>query len=192
MEEENLNNFDHRLIQEFNEQNFSFEESKEIVNNYSGSKKQIESYKKKSLNDRLYTNFIIQNYGSFENYLLIKNINEASTIFDPRVDFRVDVKIVTKDKMLVSDHISSDEVLLELLSGVCTLFFIKKNGSSRRLTGTLDSYYIPTSENITRSGFFSPLPGNRIGVWDLNEQKWKSFYISNLIKFIRDDTSGAE
>lgn len=192
MAEEIPNNFDARLIQEFNEQNFSFVDSREIVSNYSGSEQQIQNYKRKTFNDKIFNNFIVQNYGSFENYLRAKQINEASTIFDPRTDYRVDVKIVTKDQMLVSDHISVDEVIMELLSGVCTLFFIKKDGSSRRLTGTLESSYMPSSENNSRSSFFSPMAGNRIGVWDINEQSWKSFYISNLIKFIRDDTVGTE
>lgn len=192
MAEEIPNNFDARLIQEFNEQNFSFVDSREIVSNYSGSEQQIQNYKRKTFNDKIFNNFIVQNYGSFENYLRAKQINEASTIFDPRTDYRVDVKIVTKDQMLVSDHISVDEIIMELLSGVCTLFFLKKDGSSRRLTGTLESSYMPSSENDSRSSFFSPMAGNRIGVWDINEQSWKSFYISNLIKFIRDDTVGTE
>jgi hypothetical protein len=36
------------------------------------------------------------------------------------------------------------------------------------------------------------MAGDRIGVWDLNEQAWKSFYMSTVIKFVRDDTTDLE
>jgi hypothetical protein len=82
---------------------------------------------------------------------------------------------------------------MENLSGVCTIFFTKKtNGMTRRLTCTLNEQYMPTSEFSNRSNFFSPMGGDRIGVWDINEQAWKSFYMSSVFKFVRDDTVGNE
>jgi hypothetical protein len=34
--------------------------------------------------------------------------------------------------------------------------------------------------------------GDRILIWDLNENGWKSFYMERVIKFVRDDTIGLE
>jgi hypothetical protein len=36
------------------------------------------------------------------------------------------------------------------------------------------------------------MANGRIGVWDLNEQKWKSFYMGNVFRFVRDDSESLE
>ena len=55
--------------------------------------------------------------------------------------------------------------------------------------GSLNMTYLPDDEYYTRRNFFSPLPGDRIVLWDISKQKWNSFYMSRLIKFIRDEKS---
>jgi hypothetical protein len=182
-----------RLLDEFADSVLSKSDSKMLAGEYGGSLYQIETYKKNLLSDNLYQNFIKQNYGSFDNYLQQNKVNEFSSVYDPTSDFRADVKIITKEASYTSDHISSQEVIMENLSGVCTIFFTKKtNGMTRRLTCTLNEQYMPTSEFSNRSNFFSPMGGDRIGVWDINEQAWKSFYMSSVFKFVRDDTVGNE
>jgi hypothetical protein len=113
-------------------------------------------------------------------------------IFDPTTDYIVDVTIIKEDAFYKTNHISSQEIILENLSGVCSVWFTKKNGSTRRLNCTLDTKYMPGKEFNTRANFFSPMAGDRVGVWDINEQRWKSFYMNNVFKFVRDDTSGIE
>jgi hypothetical protein len=81
---------------------------------------------------------------------------------------------------------------MEALSGVCTVVFMKKDGSVGRITGTLDPEYIPQSESATRRQLFSPQRGDRVIMWDLNKQDWRSFYMDKVIKFVRDDTIGLE
>jgi hypothetical protein len=81
---------------------------------------------------------------------------------------------------------------MENLSGVCSIWFLKRNGNTRRLNCTLSSLSIPSGEFDTRNKFFSPMANARVGVWDLNEQKWKSFYMGNVFRFIRDDSESLE
>jgi hypothetical protein len=104
----------------------------------------------------------------------------------------MDVSIIKKDKVYKTDHISTQEVIMENLSGVCTVWFIKVNGSTRRLTCTLQADKIPESQDDVRYNFFSPLSNGRVGVWDINEQAWKSFYMRNVFKFVRDDSQSIE
>jgi hypothetical protein len=66
------------------------------------------------------------------------------------------------------------------------------NGSVGRITGTLEKKSIPTKQYRVRSQLFSPQKGDRIIMWDINKQDWRSFYMERVIKFIRDDTIGLE
>ena len=81
---------------------------------------------------------------------------------------------------------------MEALSGVCTVVFMKVDGSVGRITGTLDRAAMPTSEYQTRMNFFSPLANDRVVMWDINKQGWRSFYMDKVIKFVRDDTIALE
>lgn len=184
---------DLRLTDEFADSVLSRAESKMIAGEYGGSAYQLETYKKIEMQDKLYQNFIKQGYGSFDNYLMQNKINQFSSLYDPISDYRADVKIITKESSYVSDHISAQELIMENLSGVCTVFFLKKkDGTAARLTCTLNEEYMPTSEYPRRTSFFSPMSGDRIGVWDVNEKKWKSFYMNSMFKFVRDDTIDIE
>jgi hypothetical protein len=113
-------------------------------------------------------------------------------IFDPTVDYVIDVQIVTRDKSYRTDHISAEEVIMEALTGICTVIFMKVNGSVGRITGTLEKKAIPSRQYRVRSQLFSPQKGDRIIMWDINKQDWRSFYMERVIKFIRDDTIGLE
>ena len=119
-------------------------------------------------------------------------INQTISVFDPTTDYVLDATVITKDASYKTDHLSAQETLMENLSGVCSVWFIRTDGSTKRLNCTLQQKFIPTKEWPTRTSFFSPMAGDRIGVWDLNEQKWKSFYMSKVFKFVRDDTTGLE
>ena len=159
---------------------------------YSGSKLQKETYEKLEKQDALYDQFIKTTYGSYENYYQVNKIFQGISVYDPTVDYIMDVTVITEEQSYKTDHISSQEVIMEALSGVCTVVFMKVDGSVGRITGTLDKKAMPTSEYETRRNFFSPLAGDRIVMWDINKQDWRSFYMDRVIKFIRDDTVALE
>lgn len=170
---------------------YSFVASKSIVD-YRVSELQKKTYKTTVDEDDDYTSFILKQYGSYENFLKERQILQDIHVFDPDVDYTLDATIIKKDAAYKTDHMSAQETLLETLSGICTVWFIKGNGSTRRLTCTLKSSQIPNAEHDNRRNFFRPMKYDRIGVWDLNEQKWKSFYMGRVFKFVRDDSTSAE
>ena len=170
---------------------YNFITARKIID-YRNGDLQTSEYQSTKDDDDDYSEYIIKNYGSLENFYKQKKIVKTARIFDPLTDFIVDVSIVKPDAVYKTDHISSYETIMENLSGVCTVWFVKKDGSTRKLSCTLESSKIPKKENDTRINFFNPLPNNRIGVWDINEQRWKSFYMANVIKFVRDDSTSVE
>lgn len=187
MAEQNKNLAD-QLNDQFSKEGFS----KSFGGKYLGSEVQTRTYERVQKSDAMYQQFIRQNYGSYENFLQANKINQAAQVYDPTVDYIMDVRVVTEDQSYESDHISTQEVIMEALSGVCTVVFMKKDGSVGRITGTLDPDYIPQSESATRRQLFSPQRGDRVIMWDLNKQDWRSFYMDKVIKFVRDDTIGLE
>jgi hypothetical protein len=185
-------NFNDALTQEILKgmEESSFERS--YSGEYQGSKIQEKTYSSLEKQDVMFQQYIAKNFGSYSNYLQQKKIQTSVTIFDPTVHYMMDVTINTEDETYKSDHISPDQLIMEALSGVCTIIFMDSNNAVRRINGTLERSYMPTKEFQTRASFFSPMPGDRIGIWDLNEQSWKSFYMNKALRFVRDDTIGLE
>ena len=160
---------------------------------YDGSAYQIKTYENLESTDPLYARYISQTYGSYNNFLFTNQLVESqSPIFDPRYDRRVDVTIITKEKFYKSNHISAIEMIMEAMSGICTIDYIKKDGRPSKMVATLDKDKINSNKSEDRAKFFSPLPGERIVMWNTIKQEWSSFYMSNLIRFVRDDTIGIE
>jgi hypothetical protein len=191
MAEESDNAFNIELTKQLLDSN-SIGQNK-LIAPYSGSSIQKEAYNRIEKNDVLYKLFIQKNYGSYENFLIAKKLLQDITIFDPSVDYIIDTTVITKDISYKTDHLSTQEVINENLSGVCTIYFIKKTtGSVRRLQCTLNENLVPNSQSDIRSNFFSAGRGDLVGVWDINIQAWRSFYMSSVIKFVRDDTRSIE
>lgn len=166
--------------------------AREFGGEYSGSRIQFETYKSLEKKDEEYIKYINENYGSYQNYLQQSRIDMGTNVYDPNTDYILDVNIVTKDKSYRTDHISTEEVIMEALTGVCTVVFMKVDGSVGRITGTLEKKLIPTQQYRVRAMAFSPQKGDRVLMWDLNKQDWRSFYMERVIKFVRDDTTGLE
>lgn len=166
--------------------------SREFGGEYSGSRIQSEKYKSLEKKDDEYRKYIFDNFGSYENYLKLSRLDEGTNVFNPETDYIIDVQIVTPEKSYRTDHISSEQVIMEALGGVCTVIFMKVNGTVGRITGTLEKKYIPSKQLSVRRKVFSPQRGDRIIMWDINKQDWRSFYMQFVIKFIRDDTIGLE
>jgi hypothetical protein len=184
MQNENSNQFQQQLEKEGFAKSFGGE--------YVGSPLQIGTYKKLESADNAYKQFIRQTYGSYENYLRMNRIDEAVSVYDPTRDYIMDVTVITENASYKSDHISTQEVIMEALSGVCTIVFMKNDGSVGRITGTLEKNMIPPSKNQTRTSLFFPQKNDRVILWDLNKQDWRSFYMDRVIKFVRDDTISVE
>lgn len=169
----------------------SYIEDKKI-DEYVGSDYRSQLYKTLSTKDKLFSKFLKGYFGSEENFSeFTESLNENKT-YDPSRDQQAEIVIITKENYFKAGYISQIEVLLELLSGICTIEYMRVNGRADRLICTLSEDLIPQSQEDIRYDAFSGLPGKRILVWDLIKGGWASFYLQNLIRFVRDDTSGIQ
>lgn len=182
------NNFE----QEFLSDSLSYESYKGESQIYSGSNYQLKTYDKLIDDDEVYRKYITSVYGSYENYKTLNRVFTKGSVFDPSTDYLMDVTVITEEEYFKTDHISASEVIMESLSGICSYNFIKKDGTTAKVNGTLSEQYIPSSQWQTRTNFFSPLANDRVVVWDINKQHWASFYMSKMFKFVRDDTTDIE
>jgi hypothetical protein len=170
----------------------SYESYRGPQQQYLGSQFQSEQYKKIYSEDVRYRQYISNTYGTYENYLTQTRLASKGSVFNPLVDFPMDVTVLTKDTYYKSDHISGNEIIMEALNGICSFSYIKKNGSSGKTNGTLDVNYIPQYQQKYRANFFSVLPGSKITVWDIYKQRWNTIFLKNMLKFVRDDTTDLE
>jgi hypothetical protein len=160
--------------------------------NYWGSEYQKNVYDEFKIKDKIYERFILQKYGSYQNFALLTRAGDAENVFDPFTDFKFDVTIITKNKYYKTDHISPFELIRESLYGICSVDYRKTNGQSDKIIGTLYKKYINPANIEERSNFFFPLRGNRIVLWNMVKQDWSSFYMSRVVRFVRDDSTGIE
>ena len=98
---------------------------------YRGSDLQKETYAALENDDLAYKQFITRTYGSYENYLSQNRINQNINVYDPLTDYIMDVTVITKDTAYKTDHISTQEVIMENLTGLCTVYFTKKSNYTR-------------------------------------------------------------
>jgi hypothetical protein len=159
---------------------------------YLKSEYRLQMYKSVSQSDSDFNIYLKNMYGNISNFFEANTDLVENKTFNPRTDFLAEVSIITKDHYYKSDFISMNEVILEMLNGVCTVEYFKINGQISRLTTTLDDVFVPDSQNDVRRFAFGGLPGKRVLCWDLIKEKWSSFYMKNLKRFIRDETSGLE
>lgn len=163
------------------------------IKDYNLSENKLSKYNRVAKDDADFNLYLRKMYGSIDNFF---NLNEEFTnihkTFNPKTDFQAEVVIITKDTFYKADFISQNETIMEMLSGICTVEYFKVDGRISKITTTLSSEFIPDSQNDVRSFAFGGLPGRRVLCWDLVKEKWSSFYMKNLKRFIRDETSGIE
>lgn len=163
---------------------------------YEGSSYRKQKYENLKEKDPLYAAFISKTFGSYQNFLFsYRLIQEQETVYDPIIDYKIDVTVINNDVYYVSDHISAQEIIMEALYGICTVHYFDIKNNIRRLNGTLEKKHILGSSANQRYSFFMPSVGRfgeKIGLWDINSQKWSSFYLSRTIKFIKDDSTDLE
>lgn len=185
--------FSKEIDKQFTSDTLSYEEYKGVKKSYRGSANQKEKYKELADTDSAFRSFIIKTYGSFENYSKQKNIRFEESVYNPLVDYSVSTTIISDDNTIyTTDHISTSELIMEAISGICTFYYIKVDNSSGKTIGTLSRNYVPDEMDDYRRQFFSPLKNDRVIIWDIYKQKWNSFYMSRLWKFVRDETSDLE
>ena len=156
---------------------------------YYSSKYRLEKYKNLINDDNEFNLYLRNLYGNPDTFLDIKGNLIENRVYDPVTDYNVEVGIITEDTYYKGSFISYDEVILELLHGTCTIDFIKVNGLAGLIVGTLSNEKIPSSQQGIRMASFGGLGGGRILVWNLLKSKWSSFYMSNLRRFMSDETS---
>ena len=156
---------------------------------YYSSKYRLEKYKSLINDDNEYNLYLRNLYGNANTFLETKTNLIENRNYDPLTDYVVEVGIITEDSYYKGSFISYDEVILELLNGTCTIDFIRVNGLAGMIVGTLSKDKIPSSQGDVRLASFAGLGGGRILVWNLLKGKWSSFYMSNLRRFMSDETS---
>ena len=159
---------------------------------YNSSKYRIDKYKNLSENDKDFASYIKQTYGSVSNFFDFKQELGQDKLYDPSTDYLAEVVVITEDEYYKSGFISPTELFLEILNGIATIEYFKLDGRAAKIVGTLEEDLIPSSQQNARAGAFNFIGSKRILVWDLQKQGWSSFYMSNLRRFIKDDTYGLE
>ena len=162
------------------------------LEDYNSSNYRIQKYKEVVEKDQEFNKYLKGLYGSSDTYFQMNRDLIENKIFNPLTDFQAQVEIVTADTFYKSNFISQNETVLELLGGICTIEFIKIDGRIDRIVASLSQNFLPQSQVQTRNFAFGGLPGSRVLVWNMLKQKWASFYMSRLQRFIRDDTSGIQ
>jgi hypothetical protein len=159
---------------------------------YWGSEYQKNKYEQLKIKDKTFERLIIRKYGSFSNFETVARLGDDMNVFDPFTDYKFDVTIITKNKFYKTDHISTYELIREALYGVCSVEYKKVNGQPDKLIGTLYKPYVPSSRTEERYNFYFPQAGNRVVLWDMIKGDWSSFYMKNVMRFVRDDSTGLE
>ena len=191
MAEENEKELEKSFLEsDLNDPSYSLAPGK--IKDYVTSEYKSELYKNLTKEDEEFQKYIKNTYGSEENYFKFINSLSESRIYDPETDYFADVLIKTKDQAYKSEFISFHEVVMELLSGICVIEYTRVNGNSDKIVGSLSSKHIPDSEADTRLYGFGGLGRGRVLIWDTIKGGWSSFYMPNVIRFVRDETSGLE
>lgn len=162
------------------------------VEDYFESDYRSSLYKTISTKDKLFNDFLKGYFGSSENFIKFTTALAENKTYDPSVDQLAEIVITTKEKYFKASYISQTELLFELLSGICTVEFVRIDGRADRLICTLSEELVPQSQSDVRYDAFSGLAGRRILVWNLIKGDWSSFYLETLIRFVRDDSSEIE
>jgi hypothetical protein len=156
---------------------------------YLGSEYRLKKYKEISEKDIEFNEYLKSLYGSDKNFFEANENMVLNKTYNPTTDYNSEVVIITEDNYFKSNFISQTETIFELLSGMCTIEYFKVNGTIGKITGTLSNNYVPDSQGKTRSDAFGGIGRGRVLVWDIINTRWVSFYMTNLVRFVRDETS---
>jgi hypothetical protein len=191
MEEEN---FEQEILNKFLQGDLnSLSYQKQLSEtDYNSSNYRKEKYKNMPENDKEFADYIKRTYGSVSSFFDFRQDLIQDKLYDPSSDYLAEVVVITDEEYYKSGFISPTEVFFEILKGIATIEYFKMDGRAAKIVGTLEEGLRPSSQQNTRANAFSFIGSRRILVWDLQKQGWSSFYMSNLRRFIKDDTYGLE
>jgi hypothetical protein len=191
MEEEN---FEQEILNKFLQGDLnSLSYQKQLSEtDYNSSNYRKEKYKNIPENDKEFADYIKRTYGSVSSFFDFRQDLIQDKLYDPSSDYLAEVVVITDEEYYKSGFISPTEVFFEILKGIATIEYFKMDGRAAKIVGTLEEGLIPSSQQNTRANACSFIGAKRILVWDLQKQGWSSFYMSNLRRFIKDDTYGLE
>jgi len=177
------------LLNSFLQSDFNSPSYRGPAKDYMQSEERKNKYEELTKEDDSLSEFLRSVYGSSETFFEFNKDLQSARIFSPGVDFNIEVEIVTKNDYYKSNFISSSEMFFEILGGVCTVQYYKTDGRADQMVVTLKRELVPSSQHGTRLDAFQSLGKNRLLVWNLQKEKWASFYVQNVVRFVRDDTS---
>lgn len=180
------------LLSAFLESNLSSSSYRGPSKDYMESDLRKNKYQKLAEEDDTLSDFLKLTYGSPETFLEFNPELVSKRIYNPGIDYNVEVEILTNDDNYTSNFISSTEAFFEILGGVCTVQYYKVDGRADQMTVTLKRDIIPSSQHESRLDAFKTMGGKRLLVWNLQKEQWASFYMKNLIRFVRNDTTGLQ
>lgn len=183
-EEEN-----NELLNSFLQSDLSSPSYRGPAKDYLQSELRKNKYENLAKEDEGLSEFLRSTYGSPELFLEFNTELTSARIFNPGVDYNVEVEVFTDDDYYVSNFISSTEAFFEILGGVCTVQYYKVDGRADQMMVTLKRDLIPPSQLETRLQAFGTMGSKRLLVWNLQKEQWVSFYMKNLRRFIRNDTT---
>lgn len=187
-------NFDQKILSDFLDQDLNaLSYQKDLSEtDYNSSKYRIEKYKNLPYNDEKFQSFLTQIYGSVDNFFDFNQELTRDKLYNPESDYIAEVTVITSEEYYKTNFISSIETFFEIVGGICTIEYFKVDGRAAKIIGTLQEKYIPSSQQDARVKSFKYAGSERILVWDLQKQGWSSFYMNNLRRFVKDDTSGLQ
>lgn len=90
----------------------------------------------------------------------------------------------TIDNLTEEQASQRSEILLALQESICSITFIKADGSERVMQCTLMESHLPVRNEVSVKTKRTP---TNITVWDLEKSAWRSFNIKNLIRWKREN-----
>lgn len=90
----------------------------------------------------------------------------------------------TIDSMTDEQELLRSEIVTALQESVCSVTFVKADGTERVMECTLMEQHLPTRDNNLTKKKIKRTPMN-IVVWDMDKGDWRSFNIKNLIRWKR-------
>jgi len=185
----------YNLETSFLDSDFSSSGEEKEKADYSASPYRTKTYKSITEKDKLLNEYLKLRYGNVETFFNLTDSLKENKVYNPTTDYQVEVGVISKDYYYKSDFISAQEVVLENASGICTIDYLRVDGRADRMIASLQEDLVPSSQEDVRQAAFGGIAnayGERILVWNLLKGGWSSFYMSRLIRFIRDDTTGLE
>lgn len=88
--------------------------------------------------------------------------------------------------------LNRETVTRDLQTGIYTVTFVKKDGTTRVMRCTLLAEYLPIGDNtylVNGELVEKPkrkVPADSVSVWDLEKQDWRSFRVDSIVSMLKE------